>query len=143
MNKDQGRCEGILQQVLSVTHPVCLCDQCLLDAGFISLALSLSLSLFALSLTHTDSPPSSSRGDLELGCALAKKVTGVPIGNPKIKGPLFLLCVVIPCLCLPLFKLLTSAYDSQCRDNVQQKRDHFEICFPILCTYRLLGTAMA
>ena len=128
---------------LSLTPSVCVISACSTPVLSHSLSLSLSLSLFALSLTHTDSPPSSSRGDLELGCALAKKVTGVPIGNPKIKGPLFLLCVVIPCLCLPLFKLLTSAYDSQCRDNVQQKRDHFEICFPILCTYRLLGTAMA
>jgi len=29
-----------------------------------------------------------------------QKVTGVPIRKPKIKGPLFLLYVMIPCLCL-------------------------------------------
>lgn len=47
MNTDQGRCEGILQQVLSVTHPVCLCDHCLLGGCFIfhSLTHSNSLSL--------------------------------------------------------------------------------------------------
>lgn len=45
------------------------------------------------------------------GVCPCQKVTGVPIGNPKIKGPLFLLYVMIPCLCLALYKLLTSGFD--------------------------------
>lgn len=45
------------------------------------------------------------------GVCPCQKVTGVPIGNPKIKGPLFLLYVMIPCLCRALYKLLTSGFD--------------------------------
>lgn len=40
MNTDQGRCEGILQQALSVTHPVCLCDHYLRSGCFIFYSLS-------------------------------------------------------------------------------------------------------
>lgn len=48
VNTDQARCEGILQQVLSVTHPVCLCDHCLRSGCFIS---------HTRTCTHACTPP--------------------------------------------------------------------------------------
>lgn len=97
MNTDKGRCEGILQQVLSVTHPVCLCDHCLLSCRFISRSHTL---------THTQTlfPQCYQRGPDAVLCP-CQKVTGVLIRKPKIKGALFLLYVMIPCLCLALCKL--------------------------------------
>lgn len=75
--------------------------------------------LFHLPLSHTHTlnthtytpPPALPKETWCWGVPLPKKVTGVPIGNPKIKGPLFLLYVMIPCLCLALCKLLISEFD--------------------------------
>lgn len=96
VNTDQGRCEGILQQVLSVTHPVCLCDHCLRSGCFIS-------------HTHTHTrillPQCYQRGP-GAGVCPCQKVTGAPIGNPKIKGLLFPLYVLIRSLCLGFCNLL-------------------------------------
>ena len=110
MNTDQERCEGILQQVLSVTHPVCLCDHCLRGGCFIFHSLSHTHThTHTLSHTHTHTLlPQCYQRRPGAGVCPCQKVTGVPIGNPKIKGPLFLLYVMIPCLCLALYKLLTS-----------------------------------
>lgn len=136
MNTDQGRCEGILQQVLSVTHPVCLCDHCLLGGCFIFSSLTLTHSH---THTHTLSSQCYQRRPGAVVCP-CQKVTGVPIGKPKIKGPWFLLYVVIPCLCLGLYKLLTSGFDweyiTYTRQSLKRKisRDvKFQICHKSKC----------
>lgn len=63
--------------------------------------------LFHLTHTHTHAllPQCYQRGP-GAGVCPCQKVTGAPIGNPKIKDPLFPLYVLIWSLCLAFWKLL-------------------------------------
>lgn len=94
---------------------------------------------FSHTHTHTHSSQCYQRRPGAVVCP-CQKVTGVPIGKPKIKGPWFLLYVVIPCLCLGLYKLLTSGFDweyiTYTRQSLKRKISHdvkFQICHKSKC----------
>lgn len=116
---------------LSLTPSVCVITASAPAVSSSTLSTSLSPSLsHAHTHTHMHTHallPQHYQRRPGAGVCPCQKVTGVPIGNPKIKGPLFLLYIMIPSLCLALCKILISGFhwDYHNKHSVELNFNHF------------------